>query len=243
MAVPQTTLIQLPDNQAARYLHYMYSRGSAVFKRLFDDFTSQGFQFLYERGKVFMYSGAGTPSIDAGVLGILPSYVPVRATDPHHIAIGLAVHNSGRALACRVKVNHNPFIVGEFELYENIAGNIATSRISAADLDSLSREDAARQLGIPSTSVQMEHDAGYLSSSQLEGIIRTTFEQIIHDKYASPLYPPAGLASLLNQIPLYQKLALSNGIRYSMAMNRIKTCGCSCSCCNGCTTTSCVVEF
>ena len=235
--VPQGSLMQLPNAEASAFAQ-LISRENPDFTRFRDTFTAQGFKFLLERAKVFVYSALTERGVAASTFAIFPSLIPAKPSDPFHIAIGIAVHSSGGVVATTVKVDHKPFRVVEFTVHELVGKTITSRSISIADLTSLSVEEAARKLGVPKLRPQRGVAAEAAADPQLDRILATSFDQIIRDPHASPLYTPAALRSLLRQKPTIAKFAYVNQARYAAAGLTSRGFACSCTCCNGCTTTS-----
>ena len=63
-----------------------------------------------------------------------------------------------------------------------------------------------------------------------------SLQTILKDGYARPLYPQEGLVALLSQAPLAAKLASVHSERYASVLGGFTFS--SCTCCNGCTTSS-----
>lgn len=246
--VCEGSLLQLRPNDAAVFMQKMLSQ-SPAFRSLRDYFVSKhGMSFILTRAKVFVYvappvaatSDGTVPAPIPNIIGILPSFKPVNRTDASHEAAGIVVHNNGGATATLVKVSHNPFIVTEYAAHEldpDDLSRVIVSPIGAAELEKLSVEEAAKVMGVPkvfernvdpSASSPIAADAATLYSMALQAILR--------DEYARPLYPQDGLNALLRQASLGVKLSQVHFQRYSVALG--KGGYCSCTCCNGCTTTS-----
>lgn len=232
------TLIQLSQADASAFLQRQLST-SPSFMALHDQFTSQNFNFMFERAKAFLYSAHATEDFTPNLLGILPSFTPVKRTDPFHLAVGIVVNHRGLALAGGVKVQHNPFMISEFRVFElDPQGQIMSHTIAASELATLTLAQAADQLGAPTLPTdRLDPEVNAPSSTDEAIIAARAFRQILLDRFARPLYPRAGLNSLLKQTPLVQKFALVNDLRYAQAFRGISFC-CTTSCCNACTSTS-----
>ena len=241
--VCQGTLMMLKPADAAAYMEKMLAK-SAAFRSLRNHFvTTAGMTFILSRAKVFMYVA---PTLDSdamaspNILGILPSFKPVNRADAFHEAAGIVVHHNGGAMATSVRVTHNPFVVTEFRSHEVDPvdlNNIIIKTISAVELERLSVEDAAKIMGAPKI-FERNIDPKSPTPSQADSTAMATLalQMILKDSYARPLYPQEGLNSLLAQASLGAKLSSVHFQRYSGALS--KGFYCSCTCCNGCTTTS-----
>jgi hypothetical protein len=237
--VPLESMTQLDTPHATIYLEQMRER-SANFRLLLDRFTSDGFEFIFTRAKVFLYA----PTIEniddviaPNLVGILPSFRPVKRDDPFHLAVGIAVHNSNGAVATEVRVEHNPFLVSQWTLHEVRGGSVVSNTVTTEELSSLSIEEVADRFGHVKVDLG---DRRYLwaapDTKQLQRMLEVAFDQIIHDSFASPIYPASGIESLMSQTPemfrfsTIQRLRYTNSPRFLVAT--------SSTCCNGCTTCS-----
>src|SRR5947208_1528496 len=83
---------------AFQYMTAMLSRSEA-FKKLHDYFQALGFNLILARAKVYVYvvsaTTGGSSVISPNIIGILPSLVPAKPTDPYHEAVGISVHHLG----------------------------------------------------------------------------------------------------------------------------------------------------
>ena len=241
--VCEGSLMMLKPAAAAAYMEKMLAK-SAAFQTLRNYFVNTaGMTFILSRAKVFMYVAPTLDSaamVSPNILGILPSFKPVNRADAFHEAAGIVVHHNGGAMATSVQVAHNPFMVTQFRSHEvdpTDLTNIIVKTISAAELERLSVEEAAKIMGAPKI---FEHniDPNSPTPSQADSTAMATLalQMILKDSYARPLYPQEGLNSLLAQASLGAKLSNVHFQRYAGALS--KGFYCSCTCCNGCTTTS-----
>ena len=242
------SLLQLHPEEATRYVEQMLE-ASPPFILLYNKFREEGFQFFLQRAQVFAYlplEEAGSDSFSSNILGILPSFVSAKREDDYHVAIGIAVHNYGGAVATRVKVMHNPFRVSEFTLHEvsRDLQEVTSRTVTTHELSSQSIEEVAERLGRPPitpnvAAAVLDRNTQPPSLGQAQTMLEIAFQRILHDQFARPLYPPSGLRSLEEQIPLIQKYAAVHALRYSMSPKIFGIC--SSTCCNGCTTSSIIV--
>ncbi|MBG0829785.1 hypothetical protein HS041_18635 [Planomonospora sp. ID67723] len=213
---------------------------SPDFRYLLSHFSDDGFEFVFSRAKVFLYAPAMENDDDViapNLLGILPSFRPVRRDDPFHIAVGIAVHNSNGVVATEVRVEHNPFYVSQWTLHELRDGKIISSAITNDELSEQSADEIASRFG------RFKVDLGETrfrnappDSRQIEQMLTVAFDQIINDSYARPIYPSEGIASLMSQTPQMVKFSTIQRLRYSNSPRWLVAT--SSTCCNGCTTTS-----
>lgn len=236
---PEASLVQLPAPEASG-LAKVVAKQNATFQTFKTAFEKQGFKFLPERVKAFVYFAPTEKGVSTGTFAIFPSLIPAKPTDPFHRAVGLCVHSSGGVAAASVKVGHKPFAVTEFTVHELEGTRLESRTISTADLEKLTPAKAASVLGPAKINLTAARRASVEgpSDKQLETIIATAFDQIIHDRYASPLYTPAAMTSLLRQKPTIVRFAYANRARYAAGGLTQIGFACSCTCCNGCTTTS-----
>jgi len=244
--VCEGTLIMLKQADAVAFMEKMLAK-SPAFQSLRDHFVkTQNMAFILARAKVFMYVA---PALDAAaapvpnILGILPSFKPVNRADASHEAAGIVVHHNGGAMATSVLVSHNPFLVTEYRSHEVDPDNpseVVVRSIAAAELERLSVEEAAKLLGPPKLSTVADRTLDPASPTpgraDTTAMFTMALQMILRDSYARPLYPQEGLNSLLAQASLGAKLSSVHFQRYSAALR--SGFYCSCTCCNGCTTTS-----
>jgi hypothetical protein len=241
--VCEGTLMMLKPADAAAYMEKMLVK-SPAFLALRDHFVkAEGMAFILSRAKVFMYVA---PTLDAtavaspNIIGIVPSFKPVNRSDEFHEAAGIVVHHNGGAMATSVRVSHNPFLVTEFRSHEldpEDLSRINVTRIGAQELEKLSVEEAARVMGPPKIFERnVNPNSPTPSQADSTAMVAMALQMILRDSYARPLYPQEGLNSLLAQASLGAKLSSVHFQRYSATLR--SGFYCSCTCCNGCTTTS-----
>lgn len=244
--------MQLRPNDAAVFIQKMMAQ-SAALRSLRDYFVSKyGMSFILTRAKVFMYVAPAAAASDGtvpppvpNIIGILPSFKPVNRTDASHQAAGIVVHHNGGAMATLVDVSHNPFAVTSYtacEVDPEDVSRITESKIGAAELERASVEEAARMMGVPKVLESgIDPMAAPPTAADSAALYSMSLQAILRDAYARPLYPADGLASLLGQASLGVKLSQVHFQRYSLAIG--KGGYCSCTCCNGCTTTSITIKL
>lgn len=239
MAISQAKTLELPSREASEYLEKKRAAGGP-FTKLLERFESEGFSFFLERAKVYFFLSSGGRDVTPALIGILPSYVDVQQADQSHTAVGVAVLSDGSSVATKVVVEHNPFRVAKFSLigFDN-GDDPVTQTLDVRELADLS---VANLRPLAKTSLPTGQSNLRLSRGSLHAIIAQSYKDILSDDFARPLYPEAGFSALLGQTPLVAKWAILNAGGTNAAQG-IKTCGCSCTCCNGCTTTSCEIEF
>jgi hypothetical protein len=104
-------------------------------------------------------------------------------------------------------------------------------------LEKLSVEEAARVMGPPKIFERnVNPNSPTPSQADSTAMVAMALQMILRDSYARPLYPQEGLNSLLAQASLGAKLSSVHFQRYSATLR--SGFYCSCTCCNGCTTTS-----
>jgi hypothetical protein len=195
-------------------------------------FEAQKYQFIIERAKVYVVGNQ--------TLAILPSYVPAKRTDASHRSVGIAISSAG-TVAAGALISHSPqFEVTEFTIYDlDEAGALVNGpTISASSLTSAAPEQLAQKFKMPAVKPSFTtSNLSGASVSDLDKVSDMFFRQVIADQYSSPLYPPAGMASMLAQIPLMQKFSEVAGAYYSRsigvsAARPRPTPGCTSTCSN-----------
>jgi hypothetical protein len=235
------TVIQLPPSHAVAYMERVFSLSEPA-QKMKQIYEEQGYQFFFDRARVYLYEQLVDGHPVANLLGILPSFVVAKRSDAFHRAVGISVGNQGGVMGGGVKVEHNPFRISEFSISEfNADGEFKTRTVTTDELSSLSEDEVAKRLGDADVDPR-KYDAKASpppSGEDQNAIVNAFFQQLPLDPLASPLYPPDGLRSLMEQIPLMQKFARVNQVRYNqVAALRGGSCSCSSSSCNWCTSTS-----
>lgn len=245
------SLIALKQPDAMQYLQNKL-KTSSDFAMLHDFFTQKGMEFIFERAQVFMYmaeiDGPGS-SLSPNVIGIAPSFVKIDPSADSHQAVGIVVHQNGKALAGGVQVNHNPFSIVEFSVHEvqgeadpatGAVPKVVSNKISVEELTSDDEATAARKLTIPQEDpTTWDPHVATLRAQDRESVAAMAFHAIINDERSRPMYTPEGLEALLAQTPLVQKFANVNYMRYVQATAAMAGWCCSTSSsCNASTSTS-----
>lgn len=206
-----------------------------------DYFTKLGMSFILSRAKVYMQAASTvvgpSPMTVPGIVGVLPSFVQVNRSDAFHDAVGLLVDDTGYAYAGGVRVSHNPFAIQSFTVYDLVPGTttIAAHSINASDLQTLTVKDAATKLGQPPIIAGRFNDSSaVLPAPDRSAILAMTYQMIMNDSYARPLYPLDAFKSLLGQTPLVQKFGEATFQRYATGLGQNMGIP-VCCCCNGCT--------
>jgi len=251
--IPQGKILQLHSEEAVKWMERMLS-SSTTLKLLHKYFVKQGYVFYPERSKVFVNSARDPRNnIVPSVLGILPSFVPVTSVDAGHSAVGISVHHSGYALATGVKIDHRPFGVTEFTLYEvdPSSRGVKSSTLTADEVASGSIEELAKRLHAPFVPRADADDAdvgseglGKLSTVSAIGpgeqglLIGAIVQQLLADNYSKALFPPEYARALSMQTPTFQKFALASRARFMGTVLGINLCSSSSTSSNICTSTS-----
>lgn len=221
---PRGSYIQLPDEDAQAFLQNMLQR-SKLFKRLYDSFAGKPYEFKFERAKAFLYLSLTDTGYTPNILGVLPSYVPAKPSDPWHRAVSIIVHHAGFALASGVKVEHNPFRISEFVHYEVADINkptkakLRTRTIAIEQLRDLAR--TAALLGkpkLPSDVRQRISGIGTLSEDDQQAVAWAIYDQLISDQWARPVYTDEGWQAMREYRWAVQNFALANLQRYQAVL-------------------------
>jgi hypothetical protein len=243
------TLVLLPAQVAADYMRQRLLPDPA-FQTFYQHFTQQGFQFIPERVQLAMGVRPSQPGVPLPpslpfLLAIVPSFRPVERSAPSHEAVSIVVLRERRVnsvLASTVTVSHQPFQIASFTVLElDRTGKLVSRSINRSQLTALSPDQLARVLGPPDLKpspadgevpVPTENDSLSLAS--------LAYRNLLLDNFARPLYPPAGLQSMLADTSLVQKWTLVNRRRYQQGDSGLgfSLCSSSSSSCNGCSSSS-----
>ncbi len=240
------SVIMLRPADAEAFIDRMLasSRQFQVLKRFFE---VRGLEFPRGRAKVFLYAGASDEKAGPGpnAVGILASHAPINPGAASHEAVGISVHQAGTAVAGAVTVRHNPFRIEEFRFHEAVPDatggsfSISTHRLSTAELDRLSPQAAAEQMGAPAENGRTWDPAGAtLADGDREAAAALTFQLLMSDGLERPNYPMEGFDALMAQTPSVAKFAQVNSIRFAAATAKAGWCTSSSSSCNASSSTS-----
>lgn len=252
--IPQGTILQLPCEEALKWIERMLSSSTAL-KLLHNHFVSKGYTFYLERSKVFVSAARDARNnVTPSVLGILPSFVPVTSVDAGHSAVGISVHHSGYALATSVNVDHKPFGVTEFTLHEIDPATkaITSSTLSADAVVSGSVSELARRLHAPfvppaeadGTEPKLAGARGKVDAFTViapgdQGLlIGAVVHLLLADNYSRALFPPEYARALRMQTPTFQKFAFATRERFKNTMLGVTLSTSSSTSSNICTSTS-----
>lgn len=243
------TLSLLPTASAVEFLQKRLLP-DPDFRRFYNEYTGQGFEFIPERVQLFMgihldpQPSDREPSPLPFLLAIVPSFRAFAPTAPSHEAVSIVVLRERRVntvLACSVLVGHNPYQINAFTVVEAQPGAGLQSRtLDRAIVQRLTPEQIAERLGRPNVNpAEWDPEVGGLSGTEMDLVAALVFNTLINDRHAAPLYPPGGIQSLLADTALVQKWGQAMSIRYTTALAAgPKWCTSSSTSCNACTSTS-----
>jgi len=241
-------IIKLSAADGTAWMQNMLSR-SGDLQTYLNYFTAQGMSFIMSRAQVYVHTATtfGTPAKRVpNIFGILPSFQQVDRTAASHTAVGLGINAQGYVSAGSVVVNHNPFSIQQFSVHDLVPNGTGTPdvvphTITATQLQSLSVSEVATALGTPSLPPSFfSTNNGILEDADRASVLALTYQAILSDSYAAPLYPPSGFNALVGQTSLVTKFAEGNYQRTAKASSGGSFCCCvlTTCCCNGSTSTS-----
>jgi len=243
--IPVGSLMELPQLDTVEYVKRMI-KSSSHLETLHRHFTKTGLIFYFDRAKAYVYSTGPLTGLSPNIIAIIPSWMMSTAADPFHVAVSLVVHHKGFAIAGSVRVEHNPYRISEFSIHEvKDDGTLAEFTVKADVLASLTTDEVAKSLGSPPIFDREEkpQSAAVLLPGEQSTIAKVFFEEVSQDKYVRSFYPPQGLDALKSQIPLMQKFASVNYLRYrgnsTTVLSATSFCTSTSTSCNICTSCSC----
>lgn len=210
-------------------------------------FTAQGMNFILSRSQVFLHMATGTGTtagMAPNIVGILPSFVQLKQSDPSHTAVGIGVNQRGYAFASGVVVGHNPFGIQKFMTHDLVGtpADIVTKEITVTDLARMTVREAAAVLGNPPIPDGLiGPNPVFLAEPDRSATLAMAYQIILKDSYSRALYPPAGLTAMTAQTPLVQKFGEAIRQRYENAAGggaALSLCLCCSTSSNVCTSCS-----
>jgi hypothetical protein len=243
------TLVLLPTPVAADYLKQRLLP-DRTFQTFYQNFTRQGMQFIPERVQLAMGVRASQPGVPLPpslpfLLAIVPSFRPFDRNALSHEAASIIVLRERRVnsvLASSVTVGHRPYQIASFTVLElDGTGKLVSRSINRSQLTTLSPDQVVRALGAPTRRAsQTDVEAPVPSENDAAALAGLAYRNLILDNFARPLYPLAGLQSMLADTSLVQKWALVNRKRYQESGSAlgISLCTSTSTSCNGCSSSS-----
>ena len=212
------------------------------FQSLLNSFREKGFEFIYERSKIFMtFDNTKEDNPNPSLFCIIPSLIPVDLeSDPNHTAIGIiAFINESKYsfLATEVLVNHGPFEIENYKLHYltesnevNLMFEVNREELKNNDIKELSSR-------IKDLDIKKENSLNAnIVTEDFNFIIYDSLKEFLNDEYTQH-FPPEYKESMLAETSLVEKFSLAIATKQQIAIGKVSYC-CSCTCCNGCTTTS-----
>jgi hypothetical protein len=249
------TQVLLPVQVAADYLRQRLLP-DPIFQKYYLPFTQQGFQFIPERVQLAMGVRPSQPGVALSpslpyLLAVVPSFRPVDRNAASHEAVSIVVLRERRVntvLASSVTVSHRPFQIASFTILElDRTGKLVSHSINRSQLATLSPDQLARVLGAPDLkAAAAEGEVPVPTESDALSLASVAYRNLLLDTFARPLYPPAGLQSMLAETSLVQKWALVNRKRYqdgasALGISLCTSCSTSCNAC--CSSSSSTISF
>lgn len=211
----------------------------AGYKTLKAFFTKQGYEFVDARAQVFLSYSKENSS--PSMLCIIPSLVSIDFNkDANHKAIGIVafINNNQRGfMATEVLVNHKPFQIDSYTLYSlndtkgvDAVLNVSKNDLAKGDITAISRkikETKFTAKGAINASIPQE-DFGFIISNSLSSFLNDPYNRASPADYKHRMMMESSLIEKFSQVIATKQTSLAKAAGYC----------CSCTCCNGCTTTS-----
>lgn len=206
-------------------------------------FEKQGFEFLSSRSQVFLSFDKMNPKSAPSIFTIIPSLVPVDLSkDPSHRAIGIIVlRNKDKYayLAVEVLCNHKPYSIDTYTIY-----SLHNTKKEVVKIASIGKADIGKSEVNTITSkivINLDRIGNpemldiSLPAEDISGIIKTALSNLLNDEFTKK-FPIAYKNAMLKETPMIEKFSRSMAIK--KGNSEASRFACSCTCCNGCTTTS-----
>lgn len=214
------------------------------FQRFYKHFTAQGFKFIPERVQLIVGVGPvkGQPLAEPFTLAIVPSFRKFAKDAPSHEAVSIVVMRTSRintVVAGTVTIGHRPYQVQSLGLAEFTEGGEMAFRV--VEREQLLKQPAkslAKALASTRTAQQFTVEEPGLDPDDLNDLATTIYYNLLNDKYAKPLYPPAGLKSMMAETQIVQTFAMTNRLRAARAAAASSYCTSTSTSSNACTSTS-----
>lgn len=229
---------QLPTSNSPDIIRNQVEN-QAGYKLLKSFFVKQGYEFVNARAQVFLSYSRENSS--PSMLCIIPSLVSLDfKKDANHKAIGIVafINNNQRAfLATEVLVNHKPFQIDSYTLYSlnDTKGvdqvlTVSKNELAKGDVATIGRkikETKFTAKGAINASIPQE-DFGFIISNSLSNFLNDAYNKASPADYKHRMMMESSLIEKYSQAIAAKQTSLAKAAGYC----------CSCTCCNGCTTTS-----
>lgn len=257
----QKFTFQLPSSMSEDYFNNRLMKLDR-FQVFLNYFREQGVEFIPERTQVFIFTNPfgvsssanndeadnHTPS-NSAIISISPSFKKFDAEAKEHVAfsiVTLITCGAVTVIGSKAEVDHNlscehPYGIKSLSVIEQPSSKspLIESSVDRDKLMNYSFAELAKVMGYPEVN-KAEWIKGGAAPNTPDTIYiaAASYNAILNDKYASPLYPREGLISLNEDSVLTQKFALAIRDRYSTALASSSWCTSTSTSCNGCTSTS-----
>jgi hypothetical protein len=249
--LPTGNFTLLPAPSGANFLKNQLLADPS-FKQYYDHYRQQGFTFYPER--VHLVTGASSVArVGVGaayLLAIVPSFRKFKPDAESHDAVSIVCLQEGHArniVAGHVTINHRPYRVSGFRLVTLVDGKLEEAQVDSARLGKGTPASIAGKLGLArALPADAETIGGPLDADQ-DAIAHAVYASLLNDKWAKPLYPPAGLKTMMQDSVLVQRFAQVARHSFSRAQTSARklqgVCTSTSSSSNACSSTSSSVIF
>lgn len=261
----QKFTFQLPSSMSSDYFNNRLLKLER-FQAFLNYFQEQGVEFIPERTQVFVFTNpfgdslplnsgresaiaqGQTPS-NSAIISVSPSFKKFDSDAEEHVAysiVTLITCGAVTVIGSEAVVDHDlscdhPYGIKSLSIIEqsSLSSPLTKSTVGRDDLVDYTSAELAKIMGYPEVnSREWVRGGAAPNTPDTIYIAAASYKAILNDKYASPLYPEAGLASLNEDSGLTQKFALAIRDRYSTALAAASWCTSTSTSCNGCTSSS-----
>lgn len=260
----QKFTFQLPSSMSEDYFNNRLMKLDR-FQMFLNYFKEQGVEFIPERTQVFIFTNpfgdSTSPNnekdIDANghipsnsaIISISPSFKKFDSDAKEHVAfsiVTLITCGAVTVIGSEAEVDHDlscehPYGIKSLSVIEQPSSKspLTKSTVDRNELIDYSYAELAKIMGYPEVNkAEWIRGGAAPNTPDTIYIAAASYNAILNDKYASPLYPKEGLISLNEDSGLTQKFALAIRDRYSTALSSSSWCTSTSTSCNGCTSTS-----
>lgn len=231
------------SNEEARKITETQSENNPIFTKLKEYLTEKRLGFNYDRNIGFV--GVNPKHPDASYTMIVtPTFTEFDFNNSSsHVAASIISYYIGDTVnhtAAIATINHDPLNIGDITLLEvGREGRVVETNVDRKALESEDAEQIGKQMSISHfEGANIKPMAASVPADDQRSMTAYILDNLLNDKFASPLYPEGGVRTLLQETPLTQKFNRAVEVRASLFDLGLEITVCTSTSSNACTSTS-----
>ncbi|QPQ51186.1 hypothetical protein H3Z85_17915 [Chryseobacterium indologenes] len=231
------------SNAEARRITETQSEKNPIFNKLKEYLAEKKLGFNYDRNIGFVGVNPNHPDASYTMI-VTPTFTEFDFnTSPSHVAasiISYYIGNSVNHTAAIATINHDPLDIADIALLEvGKEGRVVETNVDRKALESEDADQIAKQMSISHfEGANIKPMAASVPSDDQRAMVAYILDNLLNDKFASPLYPEGGVQTLLKETSLTQKFNRAVELRASLFEVGLEITVCTSTSSNACTSTS-----